>query len=80
MPVAVGNVSSPNYSFFENKSCEYYPCHELDEINCLFCFCPLYNLKCGGNFIINNNIKDCSKCITPHSRPAYEIIIEKLKS
>ena len=33
-----------SYRYFENRACKYYPCHEVenDEMNCLFCFCPLY--------------------------------------
>ena len=27
---------------FENRECKYYPCHETDNINCLFCYCPLF--------------------------------------
>jgi len=40
--------------FFSNKECEYYPCHKSDEdLNCLFCYCPLYRLeKCPGTYEI----------------------------
>ena len=34
-----------NYDFFQNKQCEYFPCHETDDeegFSCLFCYCPLY--------------------------------------
>ena len=42
---------SDHYKFFSHKQCEYYPCHQLDEINCLFCYCPLYILKdCKGHY------------------------------
>ena len=40
-------MSSNNYSFFNHKECEYFPCHETahpEEFNCLFCYCPLYTL------------------------------------
>ena len=70
-----------SYRFFENKSCEYYPCHEgLKEINCLFCFCPLYSLgeHCGGNFVMTNGIKDCSGCTYPHKPEHYEAICRRL--
>ena len=37
--------------FFANKKCEYYPCHTCDtDLNCLFCYCPLYHLSCPGNY------------------------------
>ena len=42
------------YSFFCNAECEFFPCHktnDLENFNCLFCYCPLYALgeNCGGN-------------------------------
>ena len=44
-----------HYDFFQNKECEYYPCHpgaNPETFSCLFCYCPLYALgdRCGGNF------------------------------
>lgn len=65
------------YKKFINKQCEYYPCHNSKNINCLFCFCPLYAYKnCGGQFLIlKNGIKDCSSCLIPHSNQGYEYII-----
>ena len=50
----------------------YFPCHEgvdLDEFNCLFCYCPLYALgsDCGGDFsYTDDGVKDCSACTLPH--------------
>lgn len=36
-----------SYRYFENRACQYYPCHKgIEELNCLFCYCPLYTLKC----------------------------------
>lgn len=72
--------------FFSNKSCEYYPCHEgVEEINCLFCYCPLYNLDpCPGeNHYIEKNgkkIKVCTNCTFPHKAENYQKIIDTLKS
>ena len=69
--------------FFCNKDCEYYPCHKgLSEINCLFCFCPLYRVEnCGGNFtFLDNGIKDCSNCVYPHVQANYDKIIERLRA
>ena len=34
-----------HYNFFQNKECEYFPCHKgvkEEDFNCLFCYCPLY--------------------------------------
>lgn len=72
-----------NSNFFCNKNCDYYPCHNMNEdLNCLFCYCPLYHLKnCGGDYTYTaNNIKDCSNCTLPHKKDSYEIIIKKVQS
>lgn len=73
-------MKNKNFKFFSNKKCEYYPCHKgIEEINCLFCFCPLYNLKdCGGNYKYTDGIKDCTNCTFPHKKENYDKIIEKL--
>ena len=73
-----------NYKFFQNKKCEYFPCHkthDLEHFNCLFCFCPLYALgdKCGGNFKYKNDIKDCSDCLASHGKNGYEFVMSKIK-
>lgn len=66
------------YKFFSHKECEYYPCHKLKEINCLFCFCPLYPLKdCKGNYKMIDNIKDCSDCTLPHQKDNYDYIMSR---
>ena len=72
-----------SYKFFSNKECKYYPCHKSDDdINCLFCFCPLYSMgdKCGGDFkILPNGIKDCSECTKTHKKDGYDYVMKKLK-
>ena len=74
-----------HYDFFQNRECEYVPCHEganPDTFSCLFCYCPLYCLadKCGGSFrYLENGIKDCSRCLHPHRRENYEKICAKMK-
>lgn len=73
-----------DHHYFCNKECEYYPCHQIPndgELNCLFCFCPLYSLgdDCGGNFnYVGDHIKDCSNCIFPHLSNSYSQIIQRL--
>jgi Zn-finger protein len=75
---------SENYKFFQNKDCEFFPCHKgADEatFNCLFCFCPLYALgkDCGGDFTYTaTGIKDCSNCLIPHSPQGYDYIMSKM--
>lgn len=73
-----------HYQFFQNRDCEYFPCHKgigEETFNCLFCFCPLYCLgeACGGSFrYTENGMKDCSNCIRPHIRENYEQIMKKM--
>lgn len=74
----------PNYDFFQNRACEYFPCHrgaDSDSFSCIFCYCPLYALgdKCGGCFrYTDGGIKDCSGCLIPHRRENYGRIMEKM--
>ncbi|WP_090418769.1 cysteine-rich small domain-containing protein [Pseudobutyrivibrio sp. YE44] len=74
-----------HYKFFQNKECEYFPCHKVDkpeDFNCLFCYCPLYCLgdKCGGNFeYTKSGVKSCVSCSRPHLRGNYDEIIRTLK-
>lgn len=71
--------------FFANRECEYYPCHQgIEEMNCLFCFCPFYlREKCPGKpryFEKNGKkIKDCTACTFPHQPESYDVIIEWLR-
>ena len=73
-----------NYSYFQNRQCEYFPCHEKgnpENFNCLFCYCPLYALgdRCGGNFrYTETGIKDCSACLRPHLAENYESMLESM--
>ena len=74
-----------SYSYFQNRECEHFPCHEVkgEEFNCLFCYCPLYTLeeKCGGNFVYTNSgVKDCSNCLIPHSTEGYDYINAKFQT
>ena len=74
-----------SYRFFENKECEYFPCHQgLENFNCLFCYCPMYwKDDCPGNpqYIEKNGkpLKVCTDCTFPHQPQNYEVIVERLK-
>lgn len=74
-----------SYRFYENKECQYYPCHpNMEHLNCLFCYCPLYNDEdCIGNpkYVERDGhtVKDCSACEFPHKSENYERIIQCLK-
>ena len=73
-----------NYDFFQNRKCEYFPCHQgvdPEDFNCLFCYCPLYALgdKCGGSFTYTDSgNKACSRCLRPHRRENYSKIMDKM--
>jgi len=74
-------------SFFANKECEYYPCHKTEEdINCLFCYCPMYAMdNCPGSYEIietssGKRIKSCMDCTFPHKAENYEKVIAVLKA
>lgn len=72
-----------HHQFFQNRECEYFPCHKgVDEaeFNCLFCYCPLYTLgrKCGGKCRYNDEgNKVCTDCTFPHHRDNYSKIIAR---
>lgn len=74
----------PNYDFFQNTACEYFPCHQTshpEAFSCIFCYCPLYALgdRCGGNFVYTEKgTKDCSNCLIPHRRENYQRIMDKM--
>lgn len=78
----VENFTDGNdYSYFENRDCAFYPCHEIEHINCLFCYCPLYHIEeCGGAWAVASGVKDCSLCAYPHIRENYHEIIARLST
>jgi len=59
-----------SHKFLQNKDCKYFPCHNVKDLNCIFCFCPLY-------YICNR--EDCTKCLYPHKIKNYEKIVNTLK-
>lgn len=73
-----------SHRFFENKDCKYFPCHkDLDEFNCLFCYCPMYTSEhCLGNPEYmekkGKRIKVCTNCSFPHQPENYDKIIKFL--
>ncbi len=74
-----------SYRFFENKECQYYPCHDgLKEINCLFCYCPLFSFEnCPGKPQYcekeGRMIKVCTDCTFPHRAENYDAVIREIK-
>ena len=79
-------MREPSHAFFANTACKYYPCHDgIEEINCLFCFCPLYRLEnCPGSprmiEFSGRQIKDCSACTFPHRAENYEKVLACLRT
>ena len=75
-----------NFDFYQNRECEYFPCHsdaDPETFNCLFCYCPLYALgdRCGGDFTYTDQgIKDCSACVRPHCRENYQQIQKQMSA
>ena len=71
------------YDFFQNRACQYFPCHkgaDAENFSCLFCYCPLYALgrRCGGAFRYTpSGVKDCSRCAFPHKRENYDAVLER---
>ena len=74
-----------HFSFFQNRACEYFPCHNgvaEEDFNCLFCYCPLYALgrKCGGACrYTEQGYKDCSHCVFPHVRSNYDAVLSRFE-
>lgn len=72
------------FKSFQNTKCEFFPCHkgiEIEDFNCLFCYCPLYALgrNCGGSFVYTDKgIKNCTHCTFPHKKKNYDSLIEKI--
>lgn len=72
MPSEPSHAIEPSSRFVQNRSCEFFPCHDgVDEgrFNCLFCYCPLYALgpACGGDFrLAASGVKDCTPCTLLH--------------
>lgn len=75
-----------SHRFFENKDCAYFPCHHgVKELNCLFCFYPLYlRENCPGNPVYieadGRRIRDCSNCVFPHCPENYDRVIQLLSN
>ena len=72
-----------HYKFFQNRDCEYFPCHagaDPETFSCLNSTSPLYALgsACGGRFrYLENGIKDCSACLRPHRAESYDGIVAR---
>lgn len=74
-----------SHKFFKNTGCKYYPCHEgIGELNCLFCYCPLYHMEnCPGSPSYQEKdgkrIKVCTACTFPHEPDNYDKVLEIIR-
>lgn len=72
-----------HFNFYQNRECEYFPCHEgipEEDFNCLFCYCPLYALgrKCGGGCVYTEHgYKSCAECTFPHWPDNYYKVLAR---
>ena len=51
---------SENFKFFQHRECEFFPCHEnanAETFNCLFCYCPLYALGEGYDYMMSKYVE-----------------------
>lgn len=77
-------MKTEHYRFFQNRECEFFPCHsgaDKAAFNCLFCYCPLYALgeKCGGSCsFLESGVKSCEGCLKPHLPGGYDWIMAKI--
>ena len=79
------NAMKNSNRFFENRDCPYYPCHKgLEQMNCMFCYCPLYSYEeCPGSYQWvesgKGKVKDCSNCVFPHRAENYDAVLGWMK-
>lgn len=75
----------PNdHKFFQNRDCPYFPCHDMPDgqhLNCLFCYCPMYFIKCPGTYeLLPDGRKDCMGCTLNHEERAWDIVMGVMKN
>lgn len=74
----IKRIISVTNGLYKQSNSICHKCHAINGVlNCIFCYCPLYeDFNCGGEFIIlENGLKDCSACLKPHEE---KFIIEQL--
>lgn len=71
-------LDTAHFKGFQNKSCEFWPCHseaEMDGMGCMSCYCPLYFIACPGNYTrLPDGRKDCSQCTIIHRKGGWDIV------
>lgn len=76
-------MEEKHYDFFQNKLCEFYPCHpgaDPETFSCLFCDCPLYAGRPvrGELPLYGKRGQGLYHCLRPHVRENYGKILEKM--
>lgn len=59
------------------KVCKYKPCHKTKNMDCAFCYCPVYPCKIkdtGGKLV--KDVWDCSDCTIVHNKEFVDLIKE----
>lgn len=57
------------------------PCHKLDKLNCLFCYCPLHFVRCPGHYTrLSDGRKDCMECTINHEPEFWETVQKIMKN
>ena len=68
-----------------NKTCEYYPCHDMKDGKqyCDLCYCPFYPCgdgSTGGKWIKNKNVWSCEDCSWIHEKPTIKCVKKGLNN
>jgi Zn-finger protein len=55
------------------KACPHYPCHKIEDMECEFCYCPIYPCYNDdlGEYISRLDgslVWDCSECTIMHTK------------
>ena len=61
------------------------PCHNIENLNCYFCYCPFYGEECKINspsvkYVTNSlgkKVLDCSDCNFPHIKENIIKLLEE---
>ncbi len=67
-----------------DRNCKYYPCHDLNEIDCTFCFCPFYpcgDARTGGEIVTAKNgekVWGCKNCAWIHNPKVAGKILDEI--
>ncbi|MDR0911240.1 MAG: cobalt-precorrin-3B C(17)-methyltransferase [Methanobrevibacter sp.] len=78
------DVNTNNTYIGANKTCQYYPCHDMNNQQCDFCFCPFYPCadgSTGGKWIKNSkneSIWSCEDCSWVHEENTVKCIKNKI--